>query len=972
MLCPVVIGREEETRAVHCGLEAALEGAGRVVVLLGDAGVGKSRLARELVARARQNCTVLNGRAVPRQGSTGLRALVDALQPAFRTRRPPETDDIRPFVASLARLIPEWRSEAVASASDPVIMAEGLLRLLRMLAGPTASVLVLEDLHWADAETLQVLEYVADHIGTEPVLCAVTCRTDDRSAGTQAIQALIDRRAVEPIRLMPLSDLETLTMARACLGTPELPSGVSELMSMADGLPFLVEELLASAAAVGALVHQETGWRLDPATRRVLPRTFAESVRRRVDELGLHALRVLRAAAMFGRSFDPSLVGPTSNVCDETVGAVLRGAEACQLVTRDLTDASTFRFRHALTREAILGELLPNEEAALAARALQVVRASRPDLPGEWCATAIGLAEAASLDEPAAELLVEAASRAKAQGALGTAEAILHQARQRARLGSLRLRADVETALLEVLAEAGKADSIVPVAERLLSVLDELDANNERQAAVDLNVARAFAAASRWDDASSYLEKARSLLVSGTPHLLGSVEAVAAEVAIGQQHLTDARERAQAALDIAQASALPDVECHALEVLGRVARVHDLDSAERYFAQAVEIAEQHGLMVRHIRALHELGTIGMLRGHNLDYLERASQLALDAGALSTAAVVNLQLGAVYVYGLEHAAALICARRSEDIAAQLGLRLTQAAATAMQATAHALAGDKRAAEALSAEALALADGHPDIAIQIWGNARGLAALLQEQRLSALAALDQAVSFTRDTRCTVPGGIVGPTWALLRTLIDADGAVAREEIRASRAAAIPMGRALLGYADAIALGRTSGPGAAMDCFEQADGLLRSYRHVGVRPIGLRLVAEAALENAWGEPVPWLREALSFFDENGYRATAVACRRLLMRAGAPVPRRGRGDSTVPQALRPFGVTSREVDVLRLVTQGLSNRQISERLYLSPKTVETHLEHLMNKMRLGTRIEVAAAGRAVGLAHQEVGSER
>jgi DNA-binding CsgD family transcriptional regulator len=133
--------------------------------------------------------------------------------------------------------------------------------------------------------------------------------------------------------------------------------------------------------------------------------------------------------------------------------------------------------------------------------------------------------------------------------------------------------------------------------------------------------------------------------------------------------------------------------------------------------------------------------------------------------------------------------------------------------------------------------------------------------------------------------------------------------------------------------------------------------------VRPLGLRLVAEAAFTDGWGQPVPWLREALAFFDENQYPAVAAACRRLLARAGVPLPRRGRGSSTVPHPLRARGVTSREVDVLALVMEGLSNKQIGERLYLSPKTVEKHLEHLMDKLELGSRGELAAAGQSAGV---------
>ncbi|MDQ6669358.1 MAG: LuxR C-terminal-related transcriptional regulator, partial [Chloroflexota bacterium] len=742
-----------------------------------------------------------------------------------------------------------------------------------------------------------------------------------------------------------------------------------DLVSRADGIPFLVEELLASAVAVGALAREGDAWKLDPSGQRVVPITFAEGVRRRVAGLGTHALPVLQAGAILGRSFDWTLLGPTVKLSDERVVAVRRSAQDRQLIERDRSSAETvFHFRHALTRDAILGELLPHERAALAARALEVVQAFRPGLPGEWCATAIILAETAGLVDRAAELLVEAATRAVAQGALATAEATLGQASEVVETASLRVRVDVDAALLEVLAQAGNTDRAVPVAQRLLALLDQVAADHHRRAAVHLNVARAFAAGSRWEDASAHLESARQLatpgLGVGESLLLASIDALAAEVAMGQQRLVEARDRAQSALDIAEAADLPDIACHALEVLGRVARVHDLDAAERYFAAALQLAERQGLVVRRVRALHELGTIGMLRGHHLEYLERASDLALDVGALSTAAVVSLQLGAVYVYGLEHAAALKCARRSADIAAQLGLGLTRGAATAMQAAAHALAGHRKEMEGSVAEAFALANGHPDIAGQVWGNARGLGSLLLEDRASAVTALDQAMNFIRDPRCTVPGGIIGPLWALLHTLVDGNAAAAREEVRMSRAAAIPIARALLGYADAVALGLAAEPIAAMGCFEHADALLGGYQHVGVRLLGLRLVAEAAIDQGWGQPVTWLREALAFFDERGYHAVAAACRRLLVRAGAPLPRRGRGISSVPPELRARGVTSREVDVVALIMEGLSNKQIGERLYLSPKTVEKHIEHLMDKMRIASRVELAAAGQAAGVA--------
>jgi DNA-binding NarL/FixJ family response regulator len=117
----------------------------------------------------------------------------------------------------------------------------------------------------------------------------------------------------------------------------------------------------------------------------------------------------------------------------------------------------------------------------------------------------------------------------------------------------------------------------------------------------------------------------------------------------------------------------------------------------------------------------------------------------------------------------------------------------------------------------------------------------------------------------------------------------------------------------------------------------------------------VLTAALDDGWGDPVPLLRADLDAHERGSAPQLARACRDLLRRAGAPT-RRGRGDSPVPPALRAAGVTSREMDVLTLVAAGLTNAQIAERLYLSRRTVETHVAHLLAKTGARTRGDLRA----------------
>ena len=138
------------------------------------------------------------------------------------------------------------------------------------------------------------------------------------------------------------------------------------------------------------------------------------------------------------------------------------------------------------------------------------------------------------------------------------------------------------------------------------------------------------------------------------------------------------------------------------------------------------------------------------------------------------------------------------------------------------------------------------------------------------------------------------------------------------------------ALLGYADAVEAGRRGRRRDADRLFAAADTALADlpwWRH-RVR----LLVADAALTDGWGDPIGWAREALPVFAARGDSRLASCCRELLRRAGAPVPRPGRGDTPVPPALRAIGVTSREVDVLQLMADGLTNTGIAQKLVLSP----------------------------------------
>lgn len=211
---------------------------------------------------------------------------------------------------------------------------------------------------------------------------------------------------------------------------------------------------------------------------------------------------------------------------------------------------------------------------------------------------------------------------------------------------------------------------------------------------------------------------------------------------------------------------------------------------------------------------------------------------------------------------------------------------------------------------------------------------------------------------ENAATAPLHVIG-LWALVRTVAgDAGdgGRAARDAVRATAAAERAANRAALGYADAVADGRSGLTERAAETFAEADAVLRPgswWRQV------LRLLAlERAVIDGWGDPVPELRANLAEHERSGEDHLARVCRDLLRRAGAPT-RRGRGAGAVPPQLRAAGVTSRELDVLRLVQDGRSNAEIAERLFLSRRTVETHVAHLLAKSGTSDRAALAVWSR-------------
>jgi predicted ATPase len=258
VLCPEIIGRATEVEWLRGRVAGLVEGRGGVVALVGEAGVGKSRVLREANLDA-TDCT-LAGRAVPGDSPVPYRPLAEALLTALRGRPLPRDPSLEGFEGQLARLVPSWGPGAPADES-PALLGEAIVRLAAILAPDAGCVLIFEDLHWADPETLAGVDYLGDALRTGPTLCVCTSRPGGPSV--ELLERLERRDPGSVVRLRSLESAEVSAMIGSCLATSAPPAGLTDFVAEhSDGSPFLVEELLAGLVAAGSLRSTNARWEI--------------------------------------------------------------------------------------------------------------------------------------------------------------------------------------------------------------------------------------------------------------------------------------------------------------------------------------------------------------------------------------------------------------------------------------------------------------------------------------------------------------------------------------------------------------------------------------------------------------------------------------------------------------------------------------------------------------------------------------
>lgn len=376
VVCPVLIGRDAALSAVHHTLERARAAHGSTLLVSGEAGIGKSRLVRDMVERARAfGFVTLQGACFEADRTHPYAPLLDLVRVLAATASPAlAAHYLAPAAGELVTLFPELRSvfpdTPPRHTGDP---EEDRRRLFHSFAEAVRAVsrvqpllLVIEDVHWSDDATLDLVLHLARRISAEPIALTLTFRSDEIGPRLARLLADFDRaRCAAEIGLRPLGVSEVSAMLQAIFGSQSALGSafVGGLHGLTEGNPFFVEEMLKALLVAGDLVRADGVWRARPLAHVRVPRTATEAVGRRLAGLSEAARQVASVAAVAGRRFDFWLLQALTHHDEGELLSLVRELVEAQLVVEESADQ--FAFRHALTREAMQARLLARERVAL-------------------------------------------------------------------------------------------------------------------------------------------------------------------------------------------------------------------------------------------------------------------------------------------------------------------------------------------------------------------------------------------------------------------------------------------------------------------------------------------------------------------------------------------------------------------------------------------------------------------------------
>jgi DNA-binding CsgD family transcriptional regulator len=949
-----VVGREDQLHRLDNALHSVRSGSGEAIFLLGEGGIGKSRLATEVTCRARSfGMAILKGRACSIGPPVPFRPIAEAVLPCLDAAGASHYPELAPYLPALTRLVEQRRPDIDGNPQNSlIVVAESVLRLVAAVSNNAGCALLLEDLHDADAETLAVVDYLIDHVDRHKVLLLLTAQPELGPALDLA-RAAQRRRRCDILELPGLAGPQVRQLIGQYLrvAPAAVPGAVANRLSAAAaGNPFVIEELLASLVDSHVLVKRHGGWSLVAEVPTELPHTVVDSVTQRAERLGRRGHTMLQVAALLGHRFPLSAVQTVLD--DADVIEVLRAAIAAQLLTADEPDPDWYAFRHALIADALLASMVPAERARLAGHVADQIEARNPRLPGPWCQVVAELRRTSGQTAEAARMYAEAGQRALTAGAPACAVTLLEQALSLADdEAPPAARTDRVVLLVQALIMAGH---LTRAAEHMSS-LETAAAPISRQQRVELLTSLAWAAAisGRWIEGRRWAGRARGLLGADAPvdqtAPIDAADSCLIMSAQGPGWRDQAVRLAQRAVDTAVKVPLPVTACQALEVLGIIGRSDNAAESDVHFERVLRLADNHRLPLWRVRALGNLGGNDFMKDGTTVRLEYALQEALRAGALREAyyAEGSLALAAVLCGNYPTAQSIV--DRCAPAASRLQMDDICQYMTMTLAVAAAHQGRRQDMRTRLAELSRWGDEAAPLLILASGLATAFCALLEEDVAAAYATLCETLE--REGRLPTIHSLSGTSGlrVLLGVLRGELGLAEYGEASARGSARLRWNWQFTSAAHAVLLGR------AGRCDDAAGAMTEALRAAEPFPLArhliLRLTAEAALADGWGEPTHWARAAEEFFQRVDLPTSAMACRSLLRSAGAVVPPHRDGWDLVPAELRRHGVTKREYDVFRLLADWLSNSEIGNRLFISPRTVEKHVAGLLAKTGLSNR---------------------
>ena len=382
LLCPVVVGRRAERERFAAALAAATGGSGQTVVLGGEAGVGKSAFVRDAQDRAlAAGCRVLVGLTLQADAGLPYGPFVSAVRSGFRGLDRDELGRVlRHSAPDLAELFPELgrteRAEAPSSL-ERHRLSVAFQHLLRAFAREAPLLVVLEDLHWADETSLELLQHLARELRDERALILATYRSDEmhrRHPFLRVLAELQRERLVTEIALRRLTPDETKELIRETFAASDPDISVSDefrdaIYARSEGSPFFTEELLKALVESGGIYFRtDTGWGRKPIAELEIPGSIREAVRTRVDRLSSEARETLSAASVIGQRFSFDLLRTVRGVEERVIETHVREFIELQLVVEagdEGAETDEYAFRHALTREVVYDDLLVRERKRL-------------------------------------------------------------------------------------------------------------------------------------------------------------------------------------------------------------------------------------------------------------------------------------------------------------------------------------------------------------------------------------------------------------------------------------------------------------------------------------------------------------------------------------------------------------------------------------------------------------------------------